>query len=870
MFNIDEKMNRTIMNVISSRFDMTRLPICCLWIYFACLRCVQSEWPLLNSTATGVNLLGLFANAFESTVSSPQCRAMFQSAVILSQRLNLTVNDQLIGYHSEQTNGDAMKALSLTCRFVSNSNLVGIIGPESSRESHLIARFASQIGVPVVSYGATDPELADRSIYPMFFRTISSDDTAVRCLVDLFIRFNWTSCIIIYQNDEFGNGGARAISEMFNSHRFNISQTILFDIRTQTIRSKLKHLRTNNPTRIVVVWAMKKYATMIVQQALEGQLLGKEQFIWILNSDIDLSSFHEKSYDKFNGLLIVEPVIGNLVNEPINQTLLTSVIDIWNEYESETFPGVNQIDYYALLTFDATWSLIQALTSRFTSSISFANQSFCFDRQLLDSSLYFNSIINQTFLGVSGYVQFDRNQADRINGTYYLLKNLQYSSNVLNTVPVLVWSEVKHWIPHSRQNVIVWPGNYLYTPSDYASLDGLSVRIAVIISHPFAMLKQDAGKFDRGYGYIPDLIRLLEQQMHFKPNITLLSPNGSYNRIIDDVINDIYDMVIADMTITAKRMEKVSFSNSIFDNSLRLIIRESSMIEIDFLSFLRPFSFQLWLALLFATIYSGFLICLVEREHNESLRSKSLSSLLLLSLWYSLGTILGYGVDFHVQTAPGRLLTVGLYLLSLISVAAYTANLASDLTIAKTNKIISGIDDIRKGQIESKRIGILVNTSIEDYYLREISDGKKNYYPLTNRHHLYESFLQNQIDVAIMDSGAAEYTVNHNCNLTLVGNDFDKNSFGIAFRKDSFFEQYFDIAILSLRESGQLDALRHEWFQQNSCSSPHVSFSSMTVESLAGLFLIFGVLSLLSIVLFLWKHRQKIKDSIRRIIRSDE
>jgi len=114
MFNIDEKMNRTIMNVISSRFDMTRLPICCLWIYFACLRCVQSEWPLLNSTATGVNLLGLFANAFESTVSSPQCRAMFQSAVILSQRLNLTVNDQLIGYHSEQTNGDAMKALSLT------------------------------------------------------------------------------------------------------------------------------------------------------------------------------------------------------------------------------------------------------------------------------------------------------------------------------------------------------------------------------------------------------------------------------------------------------------------------------------------------------------------------------------------------------------------------------------------------------------------------------------------------------------------------------------------------------------------------------------------------------------------------------------
>ena len=68
--------------------------------------------------------------------------------------------------------------------------------------------------------------------------------------------------------------------------------------------------------------------------------------------------------------------------------------------------------------------------------------------------------------------------------------------------------------------------------------------------------------------------------------------------------------------------------------------------------------------------------------------------------------IIGYGADFHVTTAAGRLLTVGLYILSLVLVAAYTANLASDLTISKSQDIISGIDDIKNGKIPFNRIGI--------------------------------------------------------------------------------------------------------------------------------------------------------------------
>jgi hypothetical protein len=117
-----------------------------------------------------------------------------------------------------------------------------------------------------------------------------------------------------------------------------------------------------------------------------------------------------------------------------------------------------------------------------------------------------------------------------------------------------------------------------------------------------------------------------------------------------------------------------------------------------FLAYLKPFLLKLWLTLLVAAVCVGFLICLLERHENEALRDRSIASQITMGMWYSFGTIVGYGADFHVTTAAGRLFTLGLYILCLVSVAAYTVNLASDLTISKSKDIINGIDDIKTGE----------------------------------------------------------------------------------------------------------------------------------------------------------------------------
>jgi ABC-type branched-subunit amino acid transport system substrate-binding protein/ABC-type amino acid transport substrate-binding protein len=802
---------------------------------------------------------------------------MFQAAIILSQQYNITVQGQFITWQAVQTGGNAMNALSNTCSLTSKSNIVGIVGPEFSSEALFIAPFSAKIDIPVISHSATDPELSDQSSYPTFYRTTPSDNIAGLAMVDLFNRYNWTSCVIVYQNDAFGSGGVTSISTAFNANKLTVINTLSFDVISLTIQGNLKSFLTSSGTGIVILWAATNYATMIIQNALDADVLGP-QFLWICRASASLNNFNNASYDKLSGIFTIIPVAGNAVNAPINTTLLNAAYNIWQQYNNNSFPGPDNVNYYALFAFDATWTLIQALQQLCSNSInnsstciSFTNDSFCFNRQFLNSDLLFNIINNITFLGVSGLIQFSANSTDRVKGGYYILQNLQRSPSGLNNIPVLVWSVENKWKSYTQTDTIIWPGNSTTPPSGNPSIAGLTFRIAVIESVPFTIVTQVTDKSGQTTtqlsGYMPHLIDLLQAKMKFIPNITLVSSNVSYDGLIDAVVNGDYDMVVADMAITDARSEIVDFSYSIFDNSLRIIIRQPVDPPVDLWSFLRPFSLKLWITLLAAAVCGGLLFAVIERDKNEVLENRSTPAMIIMGLWYSFGTIVGYGVDFNVTTAAGRLFTLGLYILCLISVAAYTANLTSNLTLSRTNTDVSGISDLQNGKISFSRIGIVTGTPAEDYYLRVISSGLRNFYPLKSTSQIYTALLNQIIDASIMDDGIAEYiTSNIYCNLSIIGTSFEQNSFGIVIQKNWAYAKDLDVSTLALSEAGDLNKLRTKWFSASTCAQLPDDSTAMTLESMAGLFLTFALICVLALLLFMWQKRIIIKNFILSLI----
>ena len=832
---------------------------------------IDGIWP--SSNQSHIQLLGLFKdpwNTSDQTALSTQARAMFKSAILLSQEYHLTIQGQYLQWQTSVTDGDVINALDKTCSAISTTNIVGIVGPELSREAHFVAPFAEKIGLPVISHMATDPDLSNRNAYRTFYRTVPSDTAATLSIAQLFLRFNWTSCIVIYQNDQFGSGGTKALSHVFRNNGLAVTTFVEFDISTNRIRGNLRNQLITSSTRIVVVWAESSYTYEIIRNALDDDVLGP-QFTWILSQSISLDLFNQSAYPNLIGMLTIEPTIGAIVDSPINTTLLNAAYALWRRYEPESFPGVGEVNYYALFAFDATWTLIQSLTELCSNvtCVSLVGSSYCFDRQLLNSNQLIDMISRQSFLGVSGLIEFASNVTDRVHGSYYIVQNVQPTTNGLDYVPILQRSDPGEWKVYTRTNVILWPGNTLIPPTGRAVLQGVRLRIGVIEATPFTtvttIVDQNGETTTKLIGYVPDLIALLQGRMNFIPEIIVAPLNQTYSGLVRDVANGVYDIVIADVTVTSARREIVGFSNAIFDNSMRIIVRKESSSDVDLLSYLKPFSFTLWMMLLAACLYAAVLISILERQANEALQHRSMVSSAAMSTWYSIGTLMGYGADFHATTASGRLVTTGLYLLSLVFVATYTANLASDLTVSKSKNIISGVDDLKNGKIPFNRFGIRLGTAGEDYFIREISGGNRNFYPLKTRKDLYDKLLNKVIDGSFMDTGIAEYITNNvYCNLTLAGVDFDKSAFGIVIPKQWLYGQDLDVHILSLRETGVLEEMKRKWFQGGICSSVTEESTGMSFETMGGLFLTFAVICTLAIFMFIYEKREIIKDYLWR------
>lgn len=842
------------------------------------LNYVQTSWPSTNSST--IDLLGLFPdgeNTSEATTFSTHSRAMFEAAVLLSQRYNIKIDGNYIGRQILETGGDVMNCMKGTCRLLPNSSIVGIVGPAYSRETEVLAPFAGTLRLPMISNSATNTDLSDRNKYPSFFRTVPSDSYAALAMVSLFLQYNWTSCVVIYQNDAFGSGGARIISEAFANNGLDVDGMILFNINTLSFPQDFNSTLLSSPTRIVIVWADSVYINIILEEALAANVLGP-QFTWILTSNMSIQSFNKTTQQKLIGLLTVEPVPGSIVNAPVNTTLLNAAYDLWQQYDPESFPRTTAIDYYAYFAFDAAWSLITALQQYCSTAsnssqacLSIADASFCFDRTINNGNELVDTITAVDFLGVTGQVRFSPNVTDRIDGIYYVAKNAQPVSDGIVTVPVLRWSGSNSWQPDASSNVILWPGNTLTPPTGIPSISGVRLRVALFLVDPYTMTKtvsDNSGTVHaQTVGYMPDLLQFLVENMGFIPEITIVPASQTYNSLIDAVVDNVYDVVVADVTVTAARSERVSFSNSIYDNSLRVIVRQNLIPSATLLAFLSPLSLQLWLVLFLAMIFASLLICLFERESNEEFQNRSIIGMIAMSIYYAFGNIVGYGAGFNAITSAGRLITVALYALSIVMVATYTANLASNLTVMKSQDVVSGVDDIKNGKISLSRVGIVVNSSIEAYYLREISNGIRNYYPLAASSEIFPKLLAKQIDAAIMDEGVLEYTTtNIYCNLTLVGTGVDKSSFGIVMQKNWLYAKTFDYAVLSLRESGVLNTLREKWFEGSICSATDSASDSTatSVDSLAGLFLVFAILLLGSFLLYVWETKHDMPNYLLR------
>ena len=96
---------------------------------------------------------------------------------------------------------------------VQSFDIIGIIGPSTSRQAVMVSSLMSLFEIPVLSTFATSDELSDKSRFEYFMRLVPPDNFQAEGIVSLLLHFNWTYVSLLYSEGSYGENGARKIAK---------------------------------------------------------------------------------------------------------------------------------------------------------------------------------------------------------------------------------------------------------------------------------------------------------------------------------------------------------------------------------------------------------------------------------------------------------------------------------------------------------------------------------------------------------------------------------------------------------------------------------------------------------------------------------
>ena len=244
---------------------------------------------------------------------------------------------------------------------------------------------------------------------------------------------------------------------------------------------------------------------------------------------------------------------------------------------------------------------------------------------------------------------------------------------------------------------------------------GTRLRLTIVEARPFIILKNPAtaytgmtgnykqiemAEFD---GLYKDILVYLQEKMQFIPVVMLAKSGTQYDQLVEGVANDLFDTVMSTITVTSERAKLVDMSLALIPSSIRVIVRKPKPNGFDFFFFLKPFENSLWVLVLVTIPYTILLLYPRKVDNNGILGRIS-------CVFYAM---LGRDSDKFDLSWSEHVLVYCLHILQIVLFALYTARLLPLLTEKYADTLISGIDDIKNGEVLPSRIGLVSGSSIE-------------------------------------------------------------------------------------------------------------------------------------------------------------
>ncbi len=270
-----------------------------------------------------------------------------------------------------------------------------------------------------------------------------------------------------------------------------------------------------------------------------------------------------------------------------------------------------------------------------------------------------------------------------------------------------------------------------------------------------------------------------------------LAEEPDVQKLIEATSRGDYDVSVAAITITADRERRVDFSQPFYDTGLGIAVSVNSvsvwreiirtMISAGFL--------QAAGALIGISLLVGALVWLFERRHNDDFGGP-VGRGLGASIWWSAEAMTQASTGHRGPiTIAGRALAIIWMVVSIITIAVFTASVTSALTTRQMRGLVNGVEDlpgVRVGTLaNSATIGFLDGERIKHRTFAQVADGLK-------------ALETGAIDAFVYDKPLLAWTVEQHfsSSVQVLDVDFEPQSYGLAMPLGRPYRKAIDVAVL--------------------------------------------------------------------------
>ncbi|GJR72870.1 glutamate receptor 3.4-like protein [Tanacetum coccineum] len=752
--------------------------------------------------------------------------------------------------------------------------VVAAIGPQSSTIAHVISHVVTELHVPLLSFGATDPTLSALQ-YPYFIRTTQNDYYQMSAIADVIEYFDWKEVIAIFVDDDYGRNGVSSLGDSLAKNRAKISykaaltpgasqsdvSQVLTDVNLMESRVYVVHV---NPDSGLNIFSIAKKLGMMTSD-----------YVWITTEWLPavLDSSDPPDPDT---LSLLQGVVSLRQHTP-NSVLKTSFASKWKNITEKEISSFNS---YALYAYDSVWLLAYALDTFLKSgeNITFSSDSRLRDAN--DSSLRlsvlqtFNegpklleTLLSTNFTGLSGEFQFDQDKNlihpgyDVLNIGENGLRTVGYWSNYSGlsvNPPETFYGKPLNSSNSNRLYSVIWPGETSVKPRGWVfPNNGKPLRIGVPYRYSYKeVVTKDVHDPKGVRGYSIDVFESAVSLLPYPvPRKYILFGNGdrnpSYSNLVTSVADNTFDAAVGDVTIITNRTRIVDFTQPYMESGLVIVVPVKKSKTSPW-AFLKPFTIEMWLVTGGFFLLVGFVVWILEHRLNHEFRGPP-SQQVITIFWFSFSTMFFSHRENTVSTLGRFVLLLWLFVVLIIN-SSYTASLTSILTVQQLTSGIEGID----GLISSHEpVGVQDGSFAKNYLVQELNIAESRIRFLKD-----QSEYMNALRLGPKQGGVAaivdelpyielfmSYT---KCEFKIVGREFTKSGWGFAFQRDSPLAIDLSTAILQLSENGELQRIHDKWLASSSCSSQvaDIDTNSLSLSSFWGLFLICGIACFISLGIY--------------------